>query len=90
MEERFSKEENLKEGDIEEEGKKALAEIYSKSVMIILSSFEGNDDDTFTLLDGNLKSKFLINILDRILKSERLNNLKALKDRLKESKKFEF
>ena len=90
MEDRFSKEENLRERDIKEEGINALANIYQKSVKIILSSFEGDDNDTFTLLDDKLESKFLINILDRLLKSEKLIHLKALKERLKSSKNEEF
>lgn len=54
LEDTFSKEENLREREIGEEGIKALSEIYSKAVTIILSNFEGNKEDTFSMLDNQL------------------------------------
>lgn len=88
MEETLSKDENMK--DLGVEGQKALSDIYSKAVTIILSNFEGNKQDTFALLDDKLEPKFLINILDQLLKSEGLTNIHKLKAKLKQSKLFVF
>lgn len=42
--------------------------IYFKSIQIILSNFEGNEEKTFLSLDAKLEPKFLVTILHKKLK----------------------
>lgn len=71
-------EKNIKEDQIEH-----LDEIYFKSVEIILSNFEGNDEKTFVSLDKKLSSKFLTSILSRKLASKGITNREELINHIK-------
>jgi hypothetical protein len=51
-----------------------IEEIYFKSIQIILSNFEGNEQKTFLSLDAKLEPKFLITILKKKLKEMGLKN----------------
>ena len=47
----------------------SVDEIYQKSVQIILSNFEGNDENYFKLLDEKLDPQFLTKLLSNRLKA---------------------
>jgi hypothetical protein len=61
-----------------------LEQIYFKSVEIILSNFEGNDEKTFLSLDKKLSSKFLTNILSRKLATKGITNREQLIKHIKD------
>ena len=62
-----------------------LQEIYNKSVQIILSNFEGNDQNTYIILDSKLDPKFLVNILQNKFSSLGLKNKEDLLRYIKSS-----
>lgn len=74
MEVLFATEGVLYERSIKEDDIEHLEEIYFKSVEIVLSNFEGNDEKIYLSLDKKVSSKFLTNILSRKLATKGITN----------------
>lgn len=55
-----------------------VEEIYYKSIKIILSNFEGNDEKTFLTLDSKLEPKFLIEVIKEKLAAMGITNREEL------------
>ena len=79
----------LKPGKLEarsfDESSQPLETIFAKSVQIILSNFEGNDEVTYKILDSKLDPKFLTSILENRFTAINTATKKDLLEYIKQS-----